>query len=282
MSQIPTLTLEDDKGTSTPVSAPATPEKAKRAPKAPAAAPAEGITEESLRKSIDTFGAKVAELGDKVKLADVDVKATKKALAVAVKAAGKAATDLKLAPEDKKVEAQAAADKADAELAAAKDKEALFTKSFAQLKAELANTTGELKKYEKQLADFGKVTESQKKAQEAKDAKEKAEKEAAEKAEAAKKADTEERDEARKMAEHLTSKGKHTKLVEHLLSFADRPEKAAGRTRSKTDGPVAKVHAICAANPGARRKDLVALAVAEGISEGTAKSQIQVWLSEHK
>lgn len=48
-------------------------------------------------------------------------------------------------------------------------------------------------------------------------------------------------------------------------------------TVTKKDGPVARVHAICEANWGSARKDVIALCVKAGINKFTARTQYQVF-----
>lgn len=253
----------------------------KKAKKAEPKAEAKVDSEESLRAEIDALSAQIAEKTPEVEKATNASKEAKKELQKATKATAQANANLKKATDENRAELAKLAEDASKALVAAREADNAATLALTEAKIESKQLGDKLKTVQNLLENFGKITEKQRKAQEAADAKKKVQDELEAAQAKAKEVDTEERLEARNLSAHYTTLEKFTALSAALLAFADRPEKsAAGRKHSRVDGPVARCRAICDSMPDARRKDQVAACIAEGISEGTAKSQVQTWRAE--
>lgn len=238
-------------------------------------------SEDALRAEIDALSAQIAEKTPEVEKAANASKEAKKELQKATKATAQANANLKKATDENRAELQKLAEDAATALAAARESDNAAILAHTEVKLEAKQLGDKLKTVQNLLENFGKITEKQRKAQEAADAKKKAQDELEATQQAEKDRDTAERLEARNLAGHYGPQEKFAALTAALIAFADRPEKsAAGRKHSKVDGPVARCRAICESMPDARRKDQVAACVAEGISEGTAKSQVQTWRAE--
>lgn len=289
-STTPDLVLTAPTSDKAPKAAKVAKTEAKSAPKAEKKAkvaakptPAEAPTEQGLRGEIDALSALIADKTPEVEKASNASKEAKKELQKATKAAAQANANLRKATADNHVELQKAADEAALALANAREVDNAAVLVLTEVKLEAKQLGDKLKATQNLLENFGKVTEKQRKANEAAAAKQKLADEAAAKAKEAKEKDDAERLEARNLSAHYAGLEKYPGLVAALATFADRPEKsAAGRRHSNVDGPVARCRAICDSMPEARRKDQVAACVAEGISEGTAKSQVQTWRAERK
>lgn len=78
----------------------------------------------------------------------------------------------------------------------------------------------------------------------------------------------------------LVGKPARRKPVKTILAeLAEVIETSIGikTTDSLIEGPVSKVRHICETMRGSARKDVIAACVAEGINEGTARTQYQKW-----
>lgn len=67
--------------------------------------------------------------------------------------------------------------------------------------------------------------------------------------------------------------------VKRYESKTDPDSKYHQRERSTATKPVGIVRAICVANPGKARKDIIALCVAQGVNKNTAATQFSLWKS---